>query len=73
MEQSLSDVQHRLSVKTNELQAAHHQIDKLEEKIGVCLYRTAFLCTLPIYSSARLHLIGCSLSCCLFSLMHLSL
>ncbi|XP_051581184.1 centrosomal protein of 135 kDa [Myxocyprinus asiaticus] len=34
MEQSLSDVQHRLSVKTNELQAAHQQIDKLEEKIG---------------------------------------
>ncbi|KAG1964387.1 testis-specific protein [Pimephales promelas] len=33
MEQSLSDVQHRLSVKTNELQAAHQQIDKLEEKI----------------------------------------
>lgn len=36
MEQSLSDVQHRLSVKTSELQAAHQQIDKLEEKIGVC-------------------------------------
>uniref|UniRef100_A0A8C2K6T9 Centrosomal protein 135 n=1 Tax=Cyprinus carpio TaxID=7962 RepID=A0A8C2K6T9_CYPCA len=34
MEQSLSDVQHRLSVKTNELQAAHQQIDKLEEKIA---------------------------------------
>ncbi|XP_077075876.1 centrosomal protein of 135 kDa isoform X2 [Siphateles boraxobius] len=33
MEQSLSDVQHRLSVKTNELQAAHQQIHKLEEKI----------------------------------------
>ncbi|XP_051731471.1 centrosomal protein of 135 kDa isoform X3 [Ctenopharyngodon idella] len=34
MEQSLSDVQHRLSVKTSELQAAHQQIDKLEEKIA---------------------------------------
>uniref|UniRef100_A0A672REP8 Centrosomal protein of 135 kDa n=1 Tax=Sinocyclocheilus grahami TaxID=75366 RepID=A0A672REP8_SINGR len=34
MEQSLSDVQHRLSVKTNELRAAHQQIDKLEEKIA---------------------------------------
>lgn len=34
MEQSLSDVQHRLSVKTNELQAAHQQINKLEEKIA---------------------------------------
>lgn len=34
MEQSLSDVQHRLSVKTNELQAAHQHIDKLEEKIA---------------------------------------
>ncbi|KAK7133114.1 hypothetical protein R3I94_015109 [Phoxinus phoxinus] len=34
MEQSLSDVQHRLSVKTNELQTAHLQIDKLEEKIA---------------------------------------
>ncbi|XP_057209776.1 centrosomal protein of 135 kDa isoform X2 [Triplophysa rosa] len=34
MEQSLSDVQHRLSVKTNELHAAHQQIDKLEEKIA---------------------------------------
>uniref|UniRef100_A0A8C2DMT7 Centrosomal protein 135 n=1 Tax=Cyprinus carpio TaxID=7962 RepID=A0A8C2DMT7_CYPCA len=34
MEHSLSDVQHRLSVKTNELQAAHQQIDKLEEKIA---------------------------------------
>ncbi|XP_062308598.1 centrosomal protein of 135 kDa isoform X1 [Osmerus eperlanus] len=34
MEQSLFDAQHRLLVKTNELQAAHHQIEKLEEKIG---------------------------------------
>uniref|UniRef100_A0A4W4GW01 Centrosomal protein of 135 kDa n=1 Tax=Electrophorus electricus TaxID=8005 RepID=A0A4W4GW01_ELEEL len=34
MEKSLSDIQHRLSVKTSELQAAHQQIDKLEEKIA---------------------------------------
>ncbi|XP_056132078.1 centrosomal protein of 135 kDa isoform X2 [Lampris incognitus] len=34
MERSLSDTQHRLSVKTNELQAAHQQIEKLEERIG---------------------------------------
>ncbi|GLD65534.1 centrosomal protein of 135 kDa [Lates japonicus] len=34
MEQSLSDTQHRLSVKMNELRAAHEQIEKLEEKIG---------------------------------------
>uniref|UniRef100_A0A3Q0SYU5 Centrosomal protein 135 n=1 Tax=Amphilophus citrinellus TaxID=61819 RepID=A0A3Q0SYU5_AMPCI len=34
MEKSLSDTQHRLSVKMNELHAAHVQIDKLEEKMG---------------------------------------
>uniref|UniRef100_A0A6Q2Y4V0 Centrosomal protein 135 n=1 Tax=Esox lucius TaxID=8010 RepID=A0A6Q2Y4V0_ESOLU len=34
MEQSLFDTQHRLSAKTNELHAAHLQIEKLEEKIG---------------------------------------
>uniref|UniRef100_A0A8P4K7K5 Centrosomal protein of 135 kDa n=1 Tax=Dicentrarchus labrax TaxID=13489 RepID=A0A8P4K7K5_DICLA len=34
MEQSLSDTQHRLSVKMNELHAAHVQIEKLEERIG---------------------------------------
>ncbi|TKS75034.1 Centrosomal protein of 135 kDa [Collichthys lucidus] len=34
MEQSLSDTQHRLSVKMNELHAAHEQIDKLEERLG---------------------------------------
>ncbi|KAM7388577.1 hypothetical protein PAMP_024744 [Pampus punctatissimus] len=34
MEQSLSDTQHRLSVKMNELLAAHEQIDKLEERLG---------------------------------------
>ncbi|XP_045899417.1 centrosomal protein of 135 kDa isoform X1 [Micropterus dolomieu] len=33
MEQSLSDTQHRLSVKMNELRAAHEQIEKLEERI----------------------------------------
>lgn len=45
MEQSLSDVQHRLSLKINELQAAHQQIDKLEEKIGVCFSCSVALCT----------------------------
>ncbi|KAL3047427.1 hypothetical protein OYC64_021607 [Pagothenia borchgrevinki] len=34
MEHSLSETQHRLSVKINELHAAHEQIDKLEETIG---------------------------------------
>lgn len=34
MEKSLSDVQHRLSVKATELQAAHQQLDKLEERIS---------------------------------------
>uniref|UniRef100_UPI003AAA4C84 centrosomal protein of 135 kDa n=1 Tax=Centroberyx gerrardi TaxID=166262 RepID=UPI003AAA4C84 len=34
MEQSLCDTQHRLSVKMNELYAAHEQIEKLEERIG---------------------------------------
>lgn len=34
MEQSLSDTQHRLSVKMNELHAAHGQIKKLEGRIG---------------------------------------
>ncbi|KAG7488859.1 hypothetical protein MATL_G00038960 [Megalops atlanticus] len=34
VEQSLSDCQHRLSVKTDELHAAHVQIQKLEERIG---------------------------------------
>uniref|UniRef100_A0A671TVM2 Centrosomal protein 135 n=1 Tax=Sparus aurata TaxID=8175 RepID=A0A671TVM2_SPAAU len=34
MEQSLSDTQHRLSVKMSELHAAHEQIEKLEERIG---------------------------------------
>ncbi|KAM9849282.1 centrosomal protein of 135 kDa [Aulostomus maculatus] len=34
MEQSLSDVQHRLSLKMSELHAAHEQIEKLEERIG---------------------------------------
>ncbi|XP_070765256.1 centrosomal protein of 135 kDa [Enoplosus armatus] len=34
MERSLSDAQHRLSVKMNELRAAHEQIEKLEERIG---------------------------------------
>lgn len=38
MEQSLSDTQHRLSVKMNELRAAHEQIEKLEEKIGEYLW-----------------------------------
>lgn len=34
MEQSLSDTQHRLSVKMNELHAAREQIEKLEDRIG---------------------------------------
>ncbi|XP_022058701.2 centrosomal protein of 135 kDa isoform X2 [Acanthochromis polyacanthus] len=34
MEQSLSDTQHRLSVKMNELHAAHEQIEKLEQRMG---------------------------------------
>uniref|UniRef100_A0A1A8CEH2 Centrosomal protein 135 n=1 Tax=Nothobranchius kadleci TaxID=1051664 RepID=A0A1A8CEH2_NOTKA len=34
MEQSLSDVQHRLSVKMKELHAAHEHIEKLEEQLG---------------------------------------
>ncbi|XP_012677322.2 centrosomal protein of 135 kDa isoform X1 [Clupea harengus] len=34
MEQSLSDVQHRLSVKTSEVQAAHQKIERLEERIS---------------------------------------
>ncbi|XP_063748208.1 centrosomal protein of 135 kDa isoform X1 [Eleginops maclovinus] len=34
MEHSLSETQHRLSVKMNELHAAHEQIEKLEETIG---------------------------------------
>ncbi|XP_076009146.1 centrosomal protein of 135 kDa isoform X2 [Genypterus blacodes] len=34
MEQSLSDTQNRLSVKMNELYAAHQQIEQLEERMG---------------------------------------
>lgn len=34
MEQSLSDTQHMLSVKMNELHAAREQIEKLEDRIG---------------------------------------
>ncbi|CAL8256272.1 unnamed protein product [Merluccius merluccius] len=34
MERSLSDVQHRLTVKTNELHAAQKHIGQLEEKLG---------------------------------------
>ncbi|XP_038136646.1 centrosomal protein of 135 kDa isoform X1 [Cyprinodon tularosa] len=34
MEQSLSDMQRRLSVKMNELHVAHEQIEKLEERLG---------------------------------------
>lgn len=63
MEQSLSDVQHRLSVKTNELQAAHKQIDRLEDRIGVC-QNSVLYGTLLIFSSAYLYLI---ISCSVFS------
>lgn len=41
MEQSLSDTQHRLSVKSNELHAAHEQIEKLEDRIGEFLWTTS--------------------------------
>ncbi|XP_026161092.1 centrosomal protein of 135 kDa isoform X2 [Mastacembelus armatus] len=41
MEQSLADTQHRLSVKMNELHAAHDKIEKLEEKIGELSQRTS--------------------------------
>jgi len=34
MERSLSDVQHRLSVKTNELHAAQKHMGQLEERLG---------------------------------------
>lgn len=54
MEQSLSDTQHRLSVKMSELHAAHGQIEKLEERIGEYLL---VLCRL-------LWLLGCSLDFC---------
>uniref|UniRef100_A0A3B3Z0Y9 Centrosomal protein 135 n=1 Tax=Poecilia mexicana TaxID=48701 RepID=A0A3B3Z0Y9_9TELE len=35
MEQSLSDIQRRLSVKINELHLAHEQIGELQERLGV--------------------------------------
>lgn len=38
METSLSDTQHRLSVKMNELHAARAQIEKLEARIGEYLW-----------------------------------
>lgn len=47
-EKSLSEAQRRLSVKMNELQAAHEQIETLEVRMGECLLRgnTALLvCT----------------------------
>lgn len=44
MEKSLSDVQHRLSVKASELHAAHQQMDKLEERIGKSLLFFIFTC-----------------------------
>lgn len=34
LEQALSDTQHRLSAKNNELHTAHETIDKLEDRIG---------------------------------------
>ena len=34
MERTLSDTQHRLSVKVNELHAAHEQIENLERRFG---------------------------------------
>ncbi|KAM9385560.1 centrosomal protein of 135 kDa isoform 2-T2 [Pholidichthys leucotaenia] len=41
MEQSLSDTQHRLSVKMNELHAAQEQIEKLEERLGELSQRSS--------------------------------
>ncbi|XP_068175066.1 centrosomal protein of 135 kDa isoform X2 [Antennarius striatus] len=41
MERSLSDTQHRLSVKMNELRAAHDHIEKLEERIGELSQRSS--------------------------------
>lgn len=37
MEKSLSDAQRRLTMKVNELQAAHEQIESLEVRMGKCL------------------------------------
>lgn len=34
MEQALSDIQHRLSAKNNELHAAHETINRLEDRLG---------------------------------------
>lgn len=34
MEQALSDIQHRLSAKTDELHAAHETVSQLEASIG---------------------------------------
>lgn len=48
MEKSLSDTQRRLSVKMNELQAAHEQIEALEVRMGECLLHgttALFVCT----------------------------
>lgn len=41
MEKSLTDAQRRLSVKMNELQAAHEQIESLEVRMGECLLLSA--------------------------------
>lgn len=55
MEQSLSDTQHRLSVKSNELHAAHEQIEKLEDRIGeYCILEFWGLLQLVLYFLLRL-------------------
>lgn len=63
MEQALSDTQHRLSVKTNELHAAHETIDKLEDRLGdLNHFFGLFYCVVPLcrYHKAAL-LLFCAL------------
>lgn len=64
MEQSLSDTQHRLSVKMNELHAAHGQIEKLEDRIGEYMWTAGALCVLCVWfqsnSSVCLFLCVCA-------------
>lgn len=53
MEQSLSDTQHRLSVKMNELHAAHGQIEKLEDRIGEYMWTAGAVCVLCVCFQSR--------------------
>lgn len=63
MEQTLSDTQHRLSVKMNELHAAHQQIETLEQRLGECAAPgdAVWFCCCP-FCPARLfvHLFSCN-------------